>query len=200
MPVLDAAGAADIASRGVLVDARAPERFRGETEPIDPVAGHIPGARNLPAPETLERDGTMLPAEVLRPRFSAIGAAPGTPVGVYCGSGVVASQSVLAMARAGIEAALVRRIVERLDHGPAASRRDRRVERLSEGDGAGAPPNAGPPGCAFPAQHRERVARCSRVKRRVLRATHPCKAPVVTGTASGGCTLGDIAVDVEVAG
>lgn len=106
MPVLDAAGAADIASRGVLVDARAPERFRGETEPIDPVAGHIPGARNLPAPETLERDGTLLPAQALASRFTAIGAGPGMPVGVYCGSGVVASQSVLAMAIAGIEAAL----------------------------------------------------------------------------------------------
>ncbi len=106
MPLLDAGGAAGIASRGVLVDARAPERFRGETEPVDPVAGHIPGARNLPAPRTLNPDGTMLPAEELRTRLSALGIGPGTPVGVYCGSGVVASQGVLAMARAGIDAAL----------------------------------------------------------------------------------------------
>jgi thiosulfate/3-mercaptopyruvate sulfurtransferase len=106
MPLLDAGGAAGIASRGVLVDARAPERFRGETEPVDPVAGHIPGARNLPAPRTLNADGTMLPAEELRTRFSALGIGPDTPVGVYCGSGVVASQGVLALARAGIDAAL----------------------------------------------------------------------------------------------
>ncbi len=80
--------------------------FAGSSEPVDPVAGHIPGARNLPAPRTLERDGTLLEAEALRSRLSAIGAVPDRPVGVYCGSGVVASQSVLAMASVGIEAAL----------------------------------------------------------------------------------------------
>jgi len=106
MPLLDAAGAADMATRGVLVDARAPERFRGDTEPVDPVAGHIPGARNLPAPRTLNADGTLLPAAELRARLSGIGIHAGTAVGVYCGSGVVASQGVLAMACAGIDAAL----------------------------------------------------------------------------------------------
>jgi len=106
MPLLDAAGAADMATRGVLVDARAPERFRGDTEPVDPVAGHIPGARNLPAPRTLNADGTLLPAVELRARLSGIGIHAGTAVGVYCGSGVVASQGVLAMACAGIDAAL----------------------------------------------------------------------------------------------
>jgi thiosulfate/3-mercaptopyruvate sulfurtransferase len=106
MPLLDAGGAATIAVRGVLVDARAPERFRGEVEPIDPVAGHIPGARNLPALRLLNADSTFLSRSELLERFGAIGAQPGEPVGVYCGSGVVATQEVFAMALAGIDAAL----------------------------------------------------------------------------------------------
>ncbi|HVC04193.1 MAG TPA: sulfurtransferase [Candidatus Acidoferrales bacterium] len=106
LPLLDAAGAAAMAARGVLVDARAPERFRGDVEPVDPVAGHIPGARNLPAQQTLGADGKLLPPEALRDRFAAVGVRAGDPVGVYCGSGVVATQEVFAMAVAGIEAAL----------------------------------------------------------------------------------------------
>jgi thiosulfate/3-mercaptopyruvate sulfurtransferase len=106
MPVLDARGAAEMTTRGVLVDARAPERYRGEGEPIDPVAGHIPGARNLPAQRTLADDRTFLAPETLRERFAAIGVRPGEPVAVYCGSGVVATQEVFAMALAGIDAAL----------------------------------------------------------------------------------------------
>jgi thiosulfate/3-mercaptopyruvate sulfurtransferase len=106
MPLLDAVGATAMASRGVLVDARAPERFRGEVEPVDPVAGHIPGARNLPAHQTLGPDGRLLPADALRERFAADGVRPGELVGVYCGSGVVATQEILAMAVAGIEAEL----------------------------------------------------------------------------------------------
>jgi thiosulfate/3-mercaptopyruvate sulfurtransferase len=106
LPLLDAAGALAIASRGTLVDARASERYRGEVEPIDPVAGHIPGARNLPALSLLNSDNTFPPPSELRDRFAAIGVRPGEPVGVYCGSGVVATQEVFAMALAGIEAAL----------------------------------------------------------------------------------------------
>ncbi|HEY6470718.1 MAG TPA: sulfurtransferase [Candidatus Dormibacteraeota bacterium] len=106
LPLLDAAGAAAMASRGVLVDARAPERFRGEIEPVDPVAGHIPGARNLPAQQTFGTDGKLLPPDVLLERFAAVGVRPGEPVAVYCGSGVVATQEVLAMAVAGIDAEL----------------------------------------------------------------------------------------------
>lgn len=106
LPLLDAAGAAAMPSRGVLIDARAPERFRGEVEPIDPVAGHIPGARNVPAQQTLGADGRLLAHDALRDRFAAVGVRAGDPVGVYCGSGVVATQEIFAMAIAGIDAEL----------------------------------------------------------------------------------------------
>jgi thiosulfate/3-mercaptopyruvate sulfurtransferase len=106
MPLLDAAGAAALARSGVLVDARAPERFRGETGPVDPVAGHIPGARNVPAQRTENADGTFLSAGQLRERYAEVGVSPGTPVAVYCGSGVVATEGVFALGLAGIDAAL----------------------------------------------------------------------------------------------
>ncbi|WP_326798943.1 sulfurtransferase [Streptomyces sp. NBC_01808] len=106
LPVLTAAEAGVLARRGVLFDARAGERYRGETEPIDPVAGHIPGAVSAPTTENLGADRTFLPAPELAARFRALGAAPGTEVGVYCGSGVSAAQEVLALAIAGIPAAL----------------------------------------------------------------------------------------------
>jgi thiosulfate/3-mercaptopyruvate sulfurtransferase len=106
MPLLDAAGAAAIARSGVLVDARARERFLGETEPVDPVAGHIPGARNLPSQQTESPDGTFLSPHELRERYAAVGVEEGTPVAVYCGSGVVATEGVFALGLAGIDAAL----------------------------------------------------------------------------------------------
>lgn len=106
MPLLDAAGAAAMARTGVLVDARAPERFRGETEPVDAVAGHIPGARNIPARRTENPDGTFLAPDVLRARYAEAGIQPGQPVAVYCGSGVVATEGVFALGLAGIDAAL----------------------------------------------------------------------------------------------
>jgi thiosulfate/3-mercaptopyruvate sulfurtransferase len=86
LPVLDAAGAAALAAdpAGVLLDVRAPERYRGEVEPIDPVAGHIPGAVNLPTAE-LPDQAPQLPERV----------------GAYCGSGVTAAQAVLALHLAG---------------------------------------------------------------------------------------------------
>jgi thiosulfate/3-mercaptopyruvate sulfurtransferase len=107
MPLLDAAGAAAVARAGVLLDARVPERFRGEREPIDPVAGHIPGAVNLPATELhrLESDGLLRPAE-LRDRFGAVGVRDGVEVGAYCGSGITAALEVLALELAGYRGAL----------------------------------------------------------------------------------------------
>ena len=106
MPVLDAVAAARLAADGVLIDARAPERFRGAVEPVDAVAGHIPGARNVPAAGNNEADGRFLSQDELRRRFAAVGAIPGVSVGAYCGSGVVAAQEVLALSVAGIDAAL----------------------------------------------------------------------------------------------
>ena len=106
LPLLDADGAAELARSGLLLDARAGERYRGEVEPIDPVAGHIPGAVSAPTTENVGADGRLLPAADLRERFRKLGAGDGTPVGVYCGSGVSAAHEVLALAVAGIPAAL----------------------------------------------------------------------------------------------
>lgn len=106
MPVLDADESAALARSGLLLDARAGERYRGEVEPIDPVGGHIPGAVSAPTTENVTDTGTLRPAAELRERFRALGAVPGTGVGVYCGSGVSAAQQVLALAEAGIDAAL----------------------------------------------------------------------------------------------
>jgi thiosulfate/3-mercaptopyruvate sulfurtransferase len=107
LPVLDAAGAAAMADHGVLLDARVEERFRGEVEPVDPVAGHIPGARSAPTGDNLTPDGTFQTPDELRTRFAALGVAgPQTEVGVYCGSGVTAAHEVLALHLIGVEAAL----------------------------------------------------------------------------------------------
>jgi len=139
LPVLDAAGAAALARSGVLLDARAGERYRGETEPVDPVAGHIPGALSAPTAGNVGADGRFLPPAELRRRFAALGVPvdpvpgrPGAPetgrpgaavpgltgsaaetgppitpaVGAYCGSGVTAAHEVLALALAGVPAAL----------------------------------------------------------------------------------------------
>jgi thiosulfate/3-mercaptopyruvate sulfurtransferase len=133
MPLLDADGAAALARTGLLLDARAGERYRGETEPVDPVAGHIPGAVSAPTADNVSPDGTFRPVGDLAARFAALGAAgptsasaasagsdpsgsdpsdsdpsgAGVPgVGVYCGSGITAAHEVLALTRAGIPAAL----------------------------------------------------------------------------------------------
>ena len=105
LPLLDAAAAAAIARRGVLLDARAAERYRGESEPVDPVAGHIPGAVSAPTAQNVLADGTFRPASELAARFAAL-LGPAPEVGVYCGSGVTAAHEVLALALAGIPAAL----------------------------------------------------------------------------------------------
>jgi thiosulfate/3-mercaptopyruvate sulfurtransferase len=106
MPLLDAAGAAELAHAGVLLDARAPERFRGERELIDPVAGHIPGARNLPAGQLLDASGRFLDPARLRERFDRAGINGDVAVGAYCGSGVNAAHMVLALELAGLDGAL----------------------------------------------------------------------------------------------
>ncbi len=122
LPVLDADGAAAVARSGVLLDARAPARYRGEIEPVDPVAGHIPGALSAPTAENVTAAGLFRSAGELQARFAELGigqrvgivqsdgtvrnedAAP--QIGVYCGSGVTAAHEVLALALAGIPAAL----------------------------------------------------------------------------------------------
>jgi thiosulfate/3-mercaptopyruvate sulfurtransferase len=106
MPMLDARGAAETARRGVLLDARASERFRGEQEPIDPVAGHIPGARSLPTTGNVDARGRFLTSGVLRERFGQAGVSDGMSVGAYCGSGVNAAHEVLALEVAGFPALL----------------------------------------------------------------------------------------------
>ncbi|GAA0364377.1 sulfurtransferase [Microbispora corallina] len=106
MPVLDAGRAAEIASGGVLLDARAAERYRGEVEPIDPVAGHIPGAVSAPTGQNVEPGGRFHKREFLRERFNTLGVVEGVPVGAYCGSGVTAAHEVLALEVAGLPAAL----------------------------------------------------------------------------------------------
>jgi len=103
MPMVEAD---DVLAVGVLVDARAAERYRGEVEPVDPVAGHIPGAVNVPTGRNLGADGRFRPAAELRAAYAEVGAVPGADVAAYCGSGVTAAHDVLAMEVAGIRAAL----------------------------------------------------------------------------------------------
>lgn len=131
LPALDADAAAALARDGVLLDARAAERYRGDTEPIDPRAGHIPGAVSAPTGGNLDAQGRFLPADVLRARFEALGvrgaaagagagdahgtsagdadgSAPGAAfdVGVYCGSGVTAAHEAVALTLAGFTPAV----------------------------------------------------------------------------------------------
>ncbi|MFE0177281.1 sulfurtransferase [Streptomyces sp. NPDC059002] len=104
--LLDADSAAALARSGLLLDARAAERYRGEVEPIDRVAGHIPGAVSAPTTENVAADGRFKPAVELADRFKALGASGTSEIGVYCGSGVSGAHEVLALAVAGIPAAL----------------------------------------------------------------------------------------------
>ncbi len=86
----------------VVIDARAPERYRGEVEPIDPRAGHVPGARNLPFADNLE-GGRFKDDDALRERFAHVARAP--TLVVYCGSGVSAAHDILALELAGVTGA-----------------------------------------------------------------------------------------------
>jgi thiosulfate/3-mercaptopyruvate sulfurtransferase len=108
LPTVDVDQAAELAHTGVLVDARAGERYRGEVEPLDPRAGHIPGAVNVSA-ATLYDDGRMPSDDDLRRLLHpALGGRDesSTPVAAYCGSGVSAARDVLALAVLGVDAAL----------------------------------------------------------------------------------------------
>lgn len=89
-----------------LLDARAPERYRGEVEPLDPVAGHIPGAKNLPSGAVLATDGTFLGEDSLGRVLSDHGIERHDAVAAYCGSGVTATVAIAALAAMGREAAL----------------------------------------------------------------------------------------------
>jgi len=87
---------------GLLLDARAPERYRGDTEPIDPRPGHIPGAISAPWADNLGPDGRFLPAANLRARYAEHGAAT-RPVVAYCGSSLTATHDLLALELAGLD-------------------------------------------------------------------------------------------------
>jgi thiosulfate/3-mercaptopyruvate sulfurtransferase len=88
--------------RNLVVDARDANRYRGEFEPVDPRAGHIPGAVNLACRTNLDDDGRLLPPDELRRRFEAVGVREGTPVISYCGSGVTACHNLLVLEHAGL--------------------------------------------------------------------------------------------------
>lgn len=100
-----AALAAGPAADGVLVDVRAPERFRGDLEPVDPRAGHVPGARNVPVGDHLEGGRLRDPAS-LRERYARAGALADRDVAVACGSGVNACLGLLALETLGVEGRL----------------------------------------------------------------------------------------------
>ncbi len=115
-PTLDIDAAAELPGRGTLVDVRAGERFRGEVEPLDPRAGHIPGAVNAPVGALFAADGRLPDDAELRsglaPALNPAGdPSPGStdavaPLGVYCGSGVSATRTLLALAVLDVDAAL----------------------------------------------------------------------------------------------
>lgn len=105
MPVVDADGAAGLARTGLLLDARAPERYRGDVEPIDPAAGHVPGAVNAPFSAHVGEDGRWREPKELAGHFAGLGVNGNREVGAYCGSGVTASSVLLALEVAGMDGA-----------------------------------------------------------------------------------------------
>jgi thiosulfate/3-mercaptopyruvate sulfurtransferase len=106
LPMIDAGEAASWGKRGLLLDARAGERYRGDFEPVDPRAGHIPGAVSAPTTDNLDADGRFLSPAALRERFAGLGVRAGVPTAVYCGSGVTAAHEIAALEIAGFSAAL----------------------------------------------------------------------------------------------
>ncbi|MGB4135036.1 MAG: sulfurtransferase [Microbacterium sp.] len=100
---IDTAQAAQWPAHGLLFDVRAAERYRGETEPLDPVAGHIPGARSLPISTLLDTDGRFRSPRDIAAVLDAAGASGDIPIAAYCGSGITAAQFALAGMVAGRE-------------------------------------------------------------------------------------------------
>jgi thiosulfate/3-mercaptopyruvate sulfurtransferase len=90
-----------------VLDARATERYEGKVEPIDPRAGHIPGARSAPFAGNLAPDGRLKPADQLHARFAGLGAASAETLVCYCGSGVTAAHNLFALELAGITGGLL---------------------------------------------------------------------------------------------
>lgn len=106
MPITEADDVAGLPGRGVLIDARAGERYTGEVEPMDSRAGHVPGAVSLPNADILHEDQTFKSDEELTEEFSAVGVQKETEVAVYCGSGVTATHEIAALEAIGVHAAL----------------------------------------------------------------------------------------------
>jgi thiosulfate/3-mercaptopyruvate sulfurtransferase len=97
------AGLGDATDPGLVVlDARDRSRYRGDSEPVDPRPGHIPGARNLPCRENLAPDGTFLSVARLRERLAGVGVTDAARVVSYCGSGVTACHNLLVLEYAGL--------------------------------------------------------------------------------------------------
>lgn len=105
-PLLTADDTASLPRSGVLLDARAGERYRGEVEPLDPRAGHIPGAISAPTADNLDEQGHFLSPAALREHYGALGVSADRAVGVYCGSGITAAHNALALTVAGFRPAL----------------------------------------------------------------------------------------------
>lgn len=101
-----AIAAEDVLGVEVLIDARAPGRYRGEEEPMDAIAGHIPGAVNVPTGRNLTEDGCFRPVAELREVYAEVGAVPGADVAVYCGSGVTAVHDLIALELLGVRGRL----------------------------------------------------------------------------------------------
>jgi thiosulfate/3-mercaptopyruvate sulfurtransferase len=101
LPVVETDDVCRVARNGLLLDVRAAERYRGEHEPIDPVAGHIPDAVNAPLTGNTDDSGRFLSDGALRARFQALGVRQDVAVAAYCGSGVTATQTLLALRLAG---------------------------------------------------------------------------------------------------
>ncbi|MCV7174968.1 sulfurtransferase [Mycolicibacterium sphagni] len=97
---------ADEMDRRTLLDARAPERFRGDLEPVDAVAGHIPGARNLPSTVLLNGDDTFVADAAVADLLGERGIGPEEDIAVYCGSGITAAVAIAALTASGRDAAL----------------------------------------------------------------------------------------------